>query len=115
MIRFEAGWGREGIIKIEVGKCHSCGEIKICLCIDSSIDGDGDGLSEYGAGKICRTCTDRLFETDKPIIKIKKKYNKPIRTSYRCRTCGGNIVQYSERNLSCLKCGVWYTIEELKE
>lgn len=53
--QFEAGYGRRGSIWFEEAKCCVCNKIKMVLCIDNS-------EGEYGSGKICQECIQKLKE-----------------------------------------------------
>lgn len=52
---FEAKYERFGYIKLsDEHECDCCGNKRICVVIDSSMD-------EYGPGKVCTQCIDDVL------------------------------------------------------
>lgn len=53
-IRFDANYGRMGLICVTDTVCQGCGKAAMCLYVDPS-------ENEYTPGTVCRACIDKLF------------------------------------------------------
>ena len=55
-ITFDGGYGRDGNIWVDNGKCDSCHKEAKVLCVDAS-------EGEYSKGEICLDCIKSLYRS----------------------------------------------------
>jgi hypothetical protein len=72
-IRFDADYGRVGVIQVTYTACGGCGKAAPCLHVDQS-------EGEYRPGAVCRGCIVRLFEAEcsgRELAKVLSKNPNP--------------------------------------
>ena len=57
--RFDGGYGRTGVIRLETGTCAKCGQLKTVISMDQSEE-------EYKKGCICMHCIADAFDHKEP-------------------------------------------------